>query len=104
VLDLACLSPRYLIHKLQERCTEYCAANVSLISAVPWLIAADANAIAGLRNTLLEYVAANLPGIEAAVPDTRSILEAHPALLYDVAMLGLTSPTPRPTKRRKTGG
>ena len=101
VLDAACLSQRYLAADLRSQCVEFCAANVSLTNAVPWLIAADAHAIAGLREPLLEFVAANLPGFKAAVPDTQAVLRGHPDLMF--AMLEASAPaTPPAAKRRKT--
>ena len=100
VLDVACLSQRYLVKELHDQCAECCNATVSLANAVPWLVAADTHALAGLRGTLLEYVAANLPEIEAAVPDTQAVLEGHPKLMYAV-MRSMASPVPRPAKRRK---
>ena len=57
------------------------------------------HAIAGLRTTLLAYVAANLTEIEAASPDTLAILKSHPELIYTVMM---TTQQP-PAKRHKTG-
>ena len=53
---------------LLERCVAYCAANVSLTNSLGWLVAADIHAIAGLRATLLAYVANDVDEIEAASP------------------------------------
>ena len=97
VMDVACLARRYLVADLREQCVAHCAANISLTSALPWLVIADTHAIASLRDTLLAYVAANLDEIEAAAPDTQAILAAHPLLMY--AMLK----SPPPAKRRKSG-
>ena len=97
VLDVACLAQRYLVADLHARCVAHCDANISLTNALPWLVAADTHAMAGLRATLLAYVAANLDEIEAAAPDTPDILEAHPKLMYAVLK------SPPPAKRRKTG-
>ena len=100
VLDVACLAQRYLVDELHERCVAYCAANASLANALPWLVVADTHAIAGLRATLLAYVADNLSGIEAASADTPGILQAHPVLMYAVLQAAASPP---PAKRRKTG-
>ena len=99
VLDVACLSQRYLVAQLQERCAEHCRDHVSLTNAVPWLVLADTHRLDDLRATLLAYVAENHPAIEAAAPATPDILAAHPRLLYAL-FAASTSPT---AKRRKMG-
>ena len=107
VLDVACLAQRYLVDDLHERCLAYCAANISLTNALPWLVTADAHAVAGLRATLLAYVAANLDEVKAAVPDTQATLKSNPNLmlaLFEAAAALLKAATaPPPGKRRKTG-
>ena len=100
VLDVASLAQRYLVADLHERCVAYCAANVTPTNALPWLVAADAHAIAGLRATLLAYVAANLDEIKAAAPDTQATLEARPKLMF---ALFEAAASPPPAKRQKTG-
>ena len=90
-----------LTNMLHEQCVAFCAANVSPANALGWLVTADAQAIASLRDTLLEYVASNLAEIKAAAPDTQDTLEAHPKLMF--AVLEAASASLPPAKRRKTG-
>ena len=99
VVDLASLSQRYLVDDLQAQCTEFCAANVTPVNAVPWLVAADAHAIAGLRDTLLAFVVDHYAEIEAAAPDAGALLQARPGLMLAL----FRSSTSPPAKRRKTG-
>ena len=95
VLDVACLSQRYLVVNLQEQCFEHCRENVSPANAVPWLVLADTHKFGGLRATLLAYVAENRVEIDAAA-DTLDILRGHPELIYALFMAPAA-------KRRKTG-
>ena len=95
VLDVACLSQRYLVVNLQEQCFEHCRENVSPANAVPWLVLADTHKFGGLRATLLAYVAENRVEIGAAA-DTLDILRGHPELIYALFMAPAA-------KRRKTG-
>jgi hypothetical protein len=99
VIDVACLSQRYLVTTLHEACVAYCTEHASLANSIGWLVTVDVNKLEDLRAILLDYVMDNYAEIKATYPNTLDILMQHPRLMFDI-MGSLTSP---PTaKRRKT--
>ena len=103
VLDVACLSQRYLVTELQEQCAAHCRDHASPANAVTWLVLADTCKLSDLRADLIRYVAGNRAEIEAASPDAQDILAAHPRLIYALFTARDSLPSAPPAKRVKTG-
>ena len=103
VVDVACLSQRYLVTPLQEACVEHCKEHVSLDNAAQWLVAAHARMLEELRNVLLEYTSTHYMQIEAAAPATLDLLDDQPRLLREVVR-GFGAVTSPPAAKRHKGG
>ena len=83
VVDVACLSQRYLVTPLQEACVEYCKEHVSLANAVQWLVAAHTHMLEELRGALLEYTSTHYLEIEETAPATLDLLDDHRRLFRE---------------------
>ena len=103
VVDVACLSQRYLVTPLQEACVEHCKEHVSLDNAAQWLVAAHARMLEELRNVLLECTSTHYMQIEAAAPATLDLLDDQPRLLREVVR-GFGAVTSPPAAKRHKGG
>ena len=102
VVDVACLSQRYLVTRLHEACVEHCKEHVSFTNAVKWLVATHTHMLEELRNALLEHTSTHYMQIEETAPATLDVLDDHPRLLRELVRFGaVTSP---PAAKRHKGG
>ena len=103
VIDVSCLSQRYLVTTLQEACAEYCKEHVSLANAVQWLVAANTHVLEELRCVLLEYTRTHYAQIEETSPDSLDLFDDHPRLFREVVR-GFGTVTSLPAAKRHKGG